>query len=146
MPWRRKWQPTPVFLPRESHGWRSLVGYSPQGHKESDTTEQLHSLTYSLQLTLTPRNVRSGHFLRRHKEYHGFQGWKVQAGFKRDKDQDSGRWEWGGCLVHGHLTSCHPPCQQAGLLWFFICAANTVTFNVTCLHITFQVHKQFYPT
>ena len=30
-PWRRAWQPTPVFLPRESHGQRSLVGYSPQG-------------------------------------------------------------------------------------------------------------------
>ena len=36
---RRKWQPTPVFLPGESHGQRSLVGYSPQGCKESDTTE-----------------------------------------------------------------------------------------------------------
>ena len=40
--WRRKWQPTPVFLLGESHGQRSLVGYSPQGHKESDTTERLH--------------------------------------------------------------------------------------------------------
>ena len=39
-PWRRKWQPTPVFLPRKSHGQRSLAGYSPQGHKESDTTER----------------------------------------------------------------------------------------------------------
>ena len=38
-PWRRAWQPTPVFLPGESHGQRSLEGYSPQGHKESDTTE-----------------------------------------------------------------------------------------------------------
>ena len=35
------WQPTPVFLPGESHGQRSLVGYSPWGRKESDTTEQL---------------------------------------------------------------------------------------------------------
>ena len=42
IPWRRKWQPTPVFLPGESHGRRSLVGYSPWGHKESDTTERLH--------------------------------------------------------------------------------------------------------
>ena len=42
IPWRRKWQPTPVFLPGESHGWRSLVGYSPWGRKESDTTERLH--------------------------------------------------------------------------------------------------------
>ena len=39
IPWRRKWQPTPVFLPGESHGQRSLPGYSPWGHKESDTTE-----------------------------------------------------------------------------------------------------------
>ena len=41
--WRRKWQPTPVFLPGKSHGWRSLVGYGPWGHKELDMTEQLHS-------------------------------------------------------------------------------------------------------
>ena len=40
-PWRRKWQPTSVFLPEESHGHRSLVVYSPWGRKESDTTEQL---------------------------------------------------------------------------------------------------------
>ena len=39
IPWRRAWQSTPVFLPGESHGQRSLVGYSPQGHKELDTTE-----------------------------------------------------------------------------------------------------------
>ena len=40
IPWRRKWQPTPVFLPGESHGQRSLVGYSPWGRKESDMTER----------------------------------------------------------------------------------------------------------
>ena len=39
---RRKQQPPPVFLPGESHEWRSLVGYSPRGRKESDMTEQLH--------------------------------------------------------------------------------------------------------
>ena len=38
-PWRRAWQPTPVFLPGESLKWRSLAGYSPWGGKESDTTE-----------------------------------------------------------------------------------------------------------
>ena len=40
--WRRKWQPTPVFLPGKSHRQRSLVGYSPWGHKKSDTSERLH--------------------------------------------------------------------------------------------------------
>ena len=39
IPWRRKWQPTPVFLPGEPHGQRSLEGYSPWDGKESDTTE-----------------------------------------------------------------------------------------------------------
>ena len=38
----KEMQPTPVLLPGESHGWRSLAGYSPQGHKESDMTERLH--------------------------------------------------------------------------------------------------------
>ena len=46
--WRRKWQPTPVFLPGESHGQRSLAGYSPPGSKESqlrhkrDTIDRFH--------------------------------------------------------------------------------------------------------
>ena len=48
IPWRRKWQPTPVFFPEKSRGQRSLVGYSPQGHKESDMTECIHTHTNSL--------------------------------------------------------------------------------------------------
>ena len=40
--WRRQWHSTPVHLPGKSHGWRSLVGYSPWGRTESDTTERLH--------------------------------------------------------------------------------------------------------
>ena len=43
IPWRRKWQPIPVLLPGKFSGRRSLVGYSPWGHKESDTAKQLHS-------------------------------------------------------------------------------------------------------
>ena len=39
IPWRRSWQPTPVFLPGESHRQRSLAGYSPWGLQESDTTQ-----------------------------------------------------------------------------------------------------------
>ena len=39
IPWRRAWQPTPVFLPGGSHGQRSLAGCSPWGYKESDVTE-----------------------------------------------------------------------------------------------------------
>ena len=40
--WRRQWHPTPVLLPGKSHVQRSLVGCSPWGHEESDTTERLH--------------------------------------------------------------------------------------------------------
>ena len=48
IPWRRKWQPTPVLLPEKSHGQKSLVGYSPWGHKESNMTEWLsvHAHTF----------------------------------------------------------------------------------------------------
>ena len=54
--WRRKWQPIPVFLPEESHGERSLAGYSPWGCKEWDMTEWLHFpfpfLLFSCKLTV----------------------------------------------------------------------------------------------
>ena len=42
IPWRRKWQPTPVLLPGKFHGWKNLIGYSPWGHKESDMTEWIY--------------------------------------------------------------------------------------------------------
>ena len=46
IPWRRKWQSTPVFLPGKAHGQRSLMGYSPWGHKETDTTRHMHTHTH----------------------------------------------------------------------------------------------------
>ena len=48
IPWRRKWQPTPVFLTEKSHGQRNPAGYSPWGRKKSDTTERLSSTVPSL--------------------------------------------------------------------------------------------------
>ena len=51
IPGRMEWQPTPVFLPGEFQGQRSLVGYSPWGHKESHTTELLtHTHVYTFML------------------------------------------------------------------------------------------------
>ena len=47
IPWRREWLPTPVILPGESHGQRSLGGYSPWSHTESDVTEQLNTEGHS---------------------------------------------------------------------------------------------------
>ena len=51
--WRRKWQPTLVLLPGKSHGQRSLVGYSPWGHKESDTAEWLYFTKHCISLSST---------------------------------------------------------------------------------------------
>ena len=55
IPWKRKWQPTPVFLPGKSHGQRSLEGYSPQGHKSIR-----HNITiyYQQQQILNKINLR----------------------------------------------------------------------------------------
>ena len=53
MHWRRKWQPTPVFLPGELHGQRSLEGYSPWGRKDLNKTE-VKNVAYSLKYTQEP--------------------------------------------------------------------------------------------
>ena len=66
IPWRREQLPTPIFLPGEFYGQRSLAGYSPWGHKESDTTEQLSLLLHFFQKpwigilsgTLTPKLLK----------------------------------------------------------------------------------------
>ena len=57
IPWSTKWQPTLVFLLEKSHGQRSLVGYSPWGHKESDMTEYIphtHTHTHTHNFSVTP--------------------------------------------------------------------------------------------
>ena len=57
IPWRRKWQPTPIILPGEFHRQRSLAGYSPWGLKESDTmeaTDFAHTFPESLSQNLPP--------------------------------------------------------------------------------------------
>ena len=69
----RKWQHTPVFLPGESHGWRSLVGYSPLGRKELDTTELLHPLPNNYYLMVDSCLIipsPTGSFLSKSLTYH----------------------------------------------------------------------------
>ena len=70
VPWRRAWPHTPVFLPGESHGQKSLVGYSPWGRKESDTTEATeHTRTWKKVTNLKPAIVNSNcPFLAKHCE------------------------------------------------------------------------------
>ena len=52
-PWRRAWQPSLVFLPRESHGQRSLAGYHPWGHKELAMTEVTYTCTHGSHFSST---------------------------------------------------------------------------------------------
>ena len=56
--WRRQWHPTPVLLPGKSHGWRSLIGYSPWCCKESDTTGQLH-FHYNQDNVILPKEYKN---------------------------------------------------------------------------------------
>ena len=72
--WRRAWQPTPVFLPREFHGQRSLEGYSPWGRKELYTTEQLSTA----QQHSPPRKMRIHPEIREDKE--ALYGWGRSPG------------------------------------------------------------------
>ena len=75
IPRRRKWQPRPVFLLRKSHGQRSLMGYSPWGHKEPDTTEQRknNNFGYLILLLVVTGHVKHkdgpGMFFGCHKNY-----------------------------------------------------------------------------
>ena len=61
IPWRRKWQPIPVFLPGKSHGQRSLVSYSSWGHKEPNMTE--HPCTPHTHMAIHPHTHRSHYLL-----------------------------------------------------------------------------------
>ena len=58
IPWRSPWPPTPVFLPGESHGWRSQAGYSPWGCKESYTTVDTHTPVRQLTLHFFTRSAK----------------------------------------------------------------------------------------
>ena len=104
-PWRRKWQPTPVFLPGESHGQRSLVGCSPRGHKELDMTERqsTHACTWIFMFTcdvymwLPP--IRSHHI---------------------------------NCTKQGFLYGNHPVCVDHNKLWTVLQEMG-IPDHLTCL-------------
>ena len=62
IPWKKKWKPITVFLPEKFHGQRSLVGYTPWGHKELDTAERLN--THIQPNGVSPRNARQVQYLK----------------------------------------------------------------------------------
>ena len=106
IPWRRKWQPTPVFLPGKSHGRWNLVGYNPWGHKESDMTEWLHFHFQSLQVEkLATFGIRAPSPL-------VFSKLPFSSGWC----QGLGKLEWFTQISSGHYTLCslsgHVLCRQ----------------------------------
>ena len=64
IPWGRKWQLTPVFLPRKFHGQKRLAGYSPWSHKQSDTAEHAHVCTHTHTHTISHKRweLRTDHW------------------------------------------------------------------------------------
>ena len=94
---RRKWQPTPVLLPGKFHGWRSPIGYSLWGHKESDMTKWLH---FALLLFLIiNRNQSSAKYIKYF--------FKIERG-KTKIDLGNGDWKRDQTLAHVPLADLFP--------------------------------------
>ena len=119
--WRRQWQATPVVLPGKSHGWRSLVGYSPWCHHESVATEQLR-----FHFSLSRNGERNGNPLqcsRLENPRDGRAWWAVVCGVAQSRTRlkrlssssSSSRYWWN---THLHL--------QKLATWTFICRGRTV--------------------
>ena len=151
MRWRRIWQPTPVLLPGESHGRRSLLGYSPWGRKESDTTEQLHFQEMCIK---KKHNWETIVELLKHPEISlkmlifSSQSWKIaQENHRRPRSLEGG--VQGDCWdqsqetrqregsIQGHITFSQTTvwnltsCQERdrtglGFLWTWICVLHLI--------------------
>ena len=116
IPWRKNWQPTPVYLPGESHGQRSLVIYSSRGCKESDTTEQLSDWAHMH--TIGPHFLAAALFMDTYSpclfvvshrySYTGNSEMRCRAS-KYIQDQLNGWWKLNG--PHGGPTLSHVATQ-----------------------------------
>ena len=128
IPRRKKWQPTPSFVPGESHGWRSLVGYSPWGRKESTwLSDFTHSLTHQEMTCETwkfKQRQRQGWFELRILEL-GLDDAeperKTHAGEVGSLDQTEGFWWPDGSslnlLTWMKKSRTHPHCNKVILSW-----------------------------
>ena len=133
IPWRRKWQPSPVFLPGESRGWRSYMGYSPWGHRALDTTEWLHFLFIHSSFTaICPYMGIISRF--NHKEFEGSRGRK-RVSEESELPYKLFRWESGGgdsgpALL---LTALFHAGHQIILCMWFFYFANKYFWSARCV-------------
>ena len=116
IPWRREWQSTPAFLPGESHGQRSLVGYSPWSHKDSDTPEWL-THTHAQRPFLFPfllyfwwRNGKESTCQCRRWKRRGFHSWIGKIPWRRERQPTPvvllGKFREQRCLVGYSAVGC----------------------------------------
>ena len=118
--WRRKWPPTPVLLPGKSHGWRSVVGYSPWGRKESDTIERLH-------FTLMAQKVKNLPTM--WETWVQFLGWEdLEKGMENQSRILAWRILWTEATVHEVTESS---------------MTEQLTFSLSCLYSWLSVQCQF---
>ena len=116
IPWRRKWQPTLVFLPGKSHRQRSLASYSPGDHKESDTTQQLNSNSFL-------RKVWSLSFL----SVIVFYGLKCDVPERYSEVLASGTCQWPHLIWKQSLHRCHRVkmrSSESALTWCESCPSK----------------------
>ena len=89
IPWRRKWQPTPIFLPGKFYGQRSLEGYSAWGRKESDTIEHAHTHAQWNQEELGRRGAEDGQW-----EKQEARGEEVGSRPVHEREEEKEQREW----------------------------------------------------
>ena len=122
IPWRRKWQPTPVLLPGESHGVRSLVDYNPWGHKELDTTERIWPLSLYIS---------------------GNGGSKVLPLILRDRETF---WVtvnvFRGCSALLFLVGCGYPCHSPGTCFLRCVVGRALSGHLSPKERTFSCFKK----
>ena len=110
--WRKKWQPTPVFLPGESHGSRSLAGYSPWGCKKSDTTEGLDFCFQKVMLWKCHTQYASkfGKVSSGHRAGKGQFSFQSQRKAMAKNVQSERKWKWSCSVMSDSLrpVDCSP--------------------------------------
>ena len=150
IPWRRKWQPTPAFLPRKSHGRRSLAGYSPWSRKESDTwSNWAHTYTRMYTLMDTPHFVRQPKLFKKTKATEEqpnipniSEG--VSGAFRHSQgnhDMDPGWWHWWRAPGSSRLKRASPkhawsPLTQESCCSRILCPLPSSAWALTgdCIH------------